>query len=123
MSAAEIKEYFGDFTTKYNLLPDCRVSTTVTKVESNEGDEFWQVPLQAGEVNKTGHYEMFNNCSGLLSFYKLECPEVDGLQDFTRTRLHSAACPGDAARPHKRACVLIGNGFVATFAAISSHER
>lgn len=97
MSAAEIKEYFGDFRTKYDLLRDCRVSTTATKVESNEYDEFWQVSLQAGEVNETGHYQIFNDSSGLLSFYKLEWPEIDGPQDFTRTRLHSAAWPGDAA--------------------------
>ncbi|KAK7733127.1 hypothetical protein SLS53_008315 [Cytospora paraplurivora] len=107
-SAAEIQGYFEDFAEKYDLHRYCKFNTTVTKAEWLQDVGKWQLSSQSDGIDHNDQYDILINGSGLLNCYKW--PKIEGLVDFSGTKLHSAAWPDTAVDTAGKRVGLIGNG-------------
>ncbi|KAL2753527.1 hypothetical protein ACRALDRAFT_1035776 [Sodiomyces alcalophilus JCM 7366] len=105
----EIKGYFKEFATKYNLWQYITVNREVVRAEWQEEAGEWAIQVKdtvSGEVTEH-RCDIFVNGSGILNHWKW--PDIQGLGNFKGKLLHSANYEADYDLTGKRVG-LIGNG-------------
>ncbi len=116
MSGPQIRQYFEDFTSKYNLGKYCKIRHQVTLAEWNENAGAWHVRVQdlitGGTTAET--CDILINAAGVLN--KARWPEIPGLHDFGGYLVHSANW-NDKIDIKDKKVGLIGNGYVMQCAA------
>lgn len=107
--SAEIKNYFKEFATKYDLNKFISVNSEVSQAQWSEHEGQWEVIIKdtlTGE-SSTEHCHVLINGSGILNNWRW--PNIPGLEEFEGTLLHSANYDESADLTGKRVG-LIGNG-------------
>ena len=107
--SSEIKEYFKEFATKYDLNKYISVNSEVSQSQWHEDRGQWEVTVKD---TVTGHLikdfcDILINGSGILNNWRW--PNIPGLNDFKGRLLHSANYDASADLTGKRVG-LIGNG-------------
>ncbi|NNH72769.1 NAD(P)/FAD-dependent oxidoreductase [Nocardia uniformis] len=101
---SELRDYAEDMVDKYGLRERLRLNTTVTGVEFDERNGLWRVSID-GEPVITGRYLVL--AVGGLERPKM--PDIEGIDSFAGTLMHTAMWDGDVALAGKRVAV-IGTG-------------
>ncbi|MGU3498993.1 flavin-containing monooxygenase [Mycobacterium sp. C31M] len=80
----ELKAYADHCVDKYGLAPRIRFDTLVTGAEFDADEDLWRVQTSGGEI--TARHLI--NAAGVLNVPKP--PDIDGVDSFARTTLHTA---------------------------------
>lgn len=101
---AEIQTYFERTAEKYGVMPHIRFGAEVTSCVWDEGDNIWRLDLSTGERVVA---DIVIAASGVLHHPRM--PDIEGLDSFAGTALHSARWRDDAPVDGARVGI-IGNG-------------
>ena len=101
---AEIQTYFERTAEKYGIMPHVRFGAEVVSCVWQEGESCWRLGLSTGE---TAEADVVIAASGVLHHPKM--PDIEGLESFAGTALHSARWQEDAPVDGTRVGV-VGNG-------------
>jgi cyclohexanone monooxygenase len=101
---SELKRYADDLADQYDVRRNVRFHTRVQRAEWDEDAALWRLSLGGGE-ELTGRYLL--NASGALTTPKL--PDIDGIDTFAGTTVHTARWPEGLDLTGKRVAV-IGTG-------------
>lgn len=107
--SAEIREYFNNFSRKYDLQKYCKLSHVVTGARWDERHGKWNVDVTDLTTGAVIHddCDIFVNASGVLNAWKW--PAVPGLETYKGTLLHTARWDTSIDLTGKHVG-LIGNG-------------
>ena len=101
---AEIQTYFERTAEKYGVMPHIRFGAEVTSCVWDEGQNIWHLGLSTGERAVA---DIVIAASGVLHHPRM--PDMEGLDSFAGTMLHSARWRDDAPVDGARVGI-IGNG-------------
>ncbi|CAG8122926.1 unnamed protein product [Penicillium olsonii] len=107
--APEIHQYLEDVTDQHDLRRFMKFNTECILAEWDEESSKWKVVLRDVVSNewKTVIADVFVYAVGRLNNYKI--PEIEGQEDFSGRKVHTANWPADMDVTGKRVAV-IGNG-------------
>jgi cation diffusion facilitator CzcD-associated flavoprotein CzcO len=107
----EIREYFRQFATKYDLWKYIKTNHQVDHAQWSEDAAEWTIRVKDTQTGETTEHkcDIFINASGILNNWKW--PDLEGLDDFSGKLLHSANFDRTFDLTGKRVG-LIGNGYV-----------
>lgn len=107
--APEIHQYLEDVTDQHDLRRFMKFNTECILAEWDEESSKWKVVLRDVVSNewKTVIADVFVYAVGRLNNYKI--PEIEGQEDFSGRKVHTANWPADIDVTGKRVPV-IGNG-------------
>jgi cation diffusion facilitator CzcD-associated flavoprotein CzcO len=103
-SGRELKAYAERCVDKYRVRPRLRLNTRVTEARFDEGEHLWRLSLDGAEEITT---RFVITAQGALSQPQL--PDIDGLDDYTGIKMHSARWDHSQELTGKRVAV-IGTG-------------
>ena len=107
-AAAEIQAYMQEVAARFGVLPHCRFGTRLIEARFDEARGLWQLTTDTGGALTARHFV----CStGPLSVPRW--PAIEGLADFTGTRLHSARWDASVSLAGRRVAV-VGTGSTAS---------
>ncbi|ETI20637.1 hypothetical protein G647_06979 [Cladophialophora carrionii CBS 160.54] len=105
--APEIRKYFEDFATKYELHPFIKLNSRVQSAVWVEEKGIYEVEIDVEGQKVDDWCHVFINGTGFLNDWKW--PKIEGLHDFQGTMLHSADWDTSVDYADKRVAV-IGTG-------------
>ena len=114
---AQIRGYFQQTAEKYGIMPHIRFDSEVVATVWDEAEGVWRLTLADGE---TAEAEVVIAASGVLHHPKM--PDIEGLESFAGTLLHSARWQDDAPVDGTRVGV-IGNGSTGVQIVTALSER
>jgi cation diffusion facilitator CzcD-associated flavoprotein CzcO len=119
-SGRELKAYAEQCVDKYGVRPHLRLNTRVTEARFDEVEHVWRLSLDGGEEIAT---RFVITAQGALSQPQL--PDIEGLDDFSGVKMHSARWDHSQSLDGKRVAV-IGTGcsavqIVPTIAPVVEH--
>lgn len=100
----ELKQYAVDLVEKYGLSEHLRLNTTITRAEFDEHNNLWRLETDGSEVI-TARYV----AAAIGGLERPKLPEIDGLEEFGGTLMHTALWDHDVSLVGKRVAV-IGTG-------------
>lgn len=100
----ELKNYADDVVDKYGLREKLRLNTTITSATFDEAQNIWRVTTDGGQ-EITARYVV----AAIGGLERPKMPDIDGLDSFGGTLLHTAMWDHDVALQGKRVAV-IGTG-------------
>ncbi|BBF71925.1 flavin-containing monooxygenase [Sphingomonas bisphenolicum] len=114
---AEIQTYFERTAEKYGIMPHVRFGAEVVSCVWNESQACWHLGLSSGESTSA---DVVIAASGVLHHPKM--PDIEGLDDFAGTILHSARWRDDVPLDDARVGV-VGNGSTGVQIITALHSR
>lgn len=110
-SGSQIRGYFEDFQSKYDLAKYCKTKHEVNFAEWKEGQGQWRVQVRDLTTDRTSSEtcQILINATGVLN--DPQWPDIPGLHDFHGQLIHSAKWDENINLEGKRVG-LIGNGYV-----------
>ena len=105
-AAAEIQAYMQHCASKYSLRPHLRFGTCITAARFDEGSGLWHIDTSSGPLQA----RYFVCSTGPLS--QPRWPDIEGLETFAGTRLHSSRWDASVPLQGQRVAV-IGTGSTA----------
>ena len=109
VSGAQVRQYFEDFSAKYELAPYCQMGSEVTRAQWKEAEGYWRVEVRHLTTGRTAtdDCEILISATGVLSQPKW--PDIPGLDKFQGQLIHSAKW-GESVDLKGTRVGLIGNG-------------
>ncbi|AYF74278.1 NAD(P)/FAD-dependent oxidoreductase [Nocardia yunnanensis] len=103
----ELREYAESMVDKYGLRDKLRLSTTIVAAEFDDRDSLWRLRTDGGQ-QLTGRYIVL----AIGGLERPKMPDIEGLDNFGGTLLHTALWDHDVSLAGKRVAV-IGTGATA----------
>jgi cation diffusion facilitator CzcD-associated flavoprotein CzcO len=100
----ELKQYAVEMVEKYGLTEHLRLNTTITRAEFDETSNIWRLATDGDDVI-TARYV----AAAIGGLERPKLPEIDGLDEFAGTLMHTALWDHDVDLTDKRVAV-IGTG-------------
>ena len=103
----ELRDYADDVVDKYGLREKLRLNTTIVAATFDEANSLWRLTTDGGH-EITGRYVVM----AIGGLERPKMPDIDGLDEFAGTLMHTAMWDDDVALEGKRVAV-IGTGATA----------
>lgn len=87
----EIQRYFEDFADRHGLRKYMKLNTKVLACRWDDGNAVWHITVEDTQTREQWHdwAHCVVNGTGILNSWRW--PDIDGLDDFQKPRMHSAA--------------------------------